>query len=191
MVTLDVLWDVLSKSADIVGFASLGISIGTLVNTRKIRSSMLAHVETSEYRQAIDEYLESPELYKKHMEWYKDEIGKCTYRSFTTGFYFGKADKDTQIYDANLHITNYIYLGQFQEINEKGQFKIHQKNKFSVGETIELMKPDGSNILCTVKGIYNEDGEAQESAPHSKQILWIELNEQIQLQKHDILRKKA
>ena len=53
------------------------------------------------------------------------------------------------------------------------------------------MKPDGSNILCTVKGIYNEDGEAQESAPHSKQILWIELNEQIQLQKHDILRKKA
>lgn len=62
---MDVLWDVLSKSADIVGFASLGISIGTLVNTRKIRSSMLAHVETSEYRQAIDEQIGDLEVFQE------------------------------------------------------------------------------------------------------------------------------
>lgn len=157
----------------------------------RMKTTLYTATVARTYRKAIDDYLESPEKYKANMEWYKDEIGKCTYRNFTTGFYFGKADKDTQIYDANLHITNYIYLGQIQEVNEKGQFKIQQKNKFSVGETIELMKPDGSNILCTVKGIYNEDGEAQESAPHSKQILWIELDEQIQLEKYDILRKKA
>ena len=169
----------------------LEAGIDSLKIEGRMKTTLYTATVARTYRKAIDDYLESPELYKKNMEWYKDEIGKCTYRSFTTGFYFGKADKDTQIYDANLHITNYIYLGQIQEINEKGQFKIQQKNKFSVGETIELMKPDGSNILCTVKGIYNEDGEAQESAPHSKQILWIELNEQIQLQKHDILRKKA
>ena len=169
----------------------LEAGIDSLKIEGRMKTTLYTATVARTYRKAIDDYLESPELYKKNMEWYKDEIGKCTYRSFTTGFYFGKADKDTQIYDANLHITNYIYLGQIQEINEKGQFKIQQKNKFSVGETIELMKPDGSNILCTVKGIYNEDGQAQESAPHSKQILWIELNEQIQLQKHDILRKKA
>lgn len=169
----------------------LEAGIDSLKIEGRMKTTLYTAAVARTYRKAIDDYLESPEKYKKNMEWYKDEIGKCTYRSFTTGFYFGKADKDTQIYDANLHITNYIYLGQIQEINEKGQFKIQQKNKFSVGETIELMKPDGSNILCTVKGIYNEDGEAQESAPHSKQILWIELNEQIQLQKHDILRKKA
>lgn len=169
----------------------LEAGIDSLKIEGRMKTTLYTATVARTYRKAIDDYLESPELYKKNMEWYKDEIGKCTYRSFTTGFYFGKADKDTQIYDANLHITNYIYLGQIQEINEKGQFKIQQKNKFSVGETIELMKPDGSNILCTVKGIYNEDGEAQESAPHSKQILWIELDEQIQLEKHDILRKKA
>lgn len=169
----------------------LEAGIDSLKIEGRMKTTLYTATVARTYRKAIDDYLESPEKYKANMEWYKEEIGKCTYRSFTTGFYFGKADKDTQIYDANLHITNYIYLGQIQEINEKGQFKIQQKNKFSVGETIELMKPDGSNILCTVKGIYNEDGEAQESAPHSKQILWIELNEQIQLQKHDILRKKA
>ena len=169
----------------------LEAGIDSLKIEGRMKTTLYTATVARTYRKAIDDYLESPEKYKANMEWYKEEIGKCTYRSFTTGFYFGKADKDTQIYDANLHITNYIYLGQIQEINEKGQFKIQQKNKFSVGETIELMKPDGSNILCTVKGIYNEDGQAQESAPHSKQILWIELNEQIQLQKHDILRKKA
>lgn len=169
----------------------LEAGIDSLKIEGRMKTTLYTATVARTYRKAIDDYLESPEKYKANMEWYKDEIGKCTYRSFTTGFYFGKADKDTQIYDANLHITNYIYLGQIQEINEKGQFKIQQKNKFSVGETIELMKPDGSNILCTVKGIYNEDGEAQESAPHSKQILWIELDEQIQLEKHDILRKKA
>ena len=143
------------------------------------------------YRKAIDDYLKSPELYKKNMEWYKEEIGKCTYRNFTTGFYFGKADKDTQIYDANLHITNYIYLGQVLDINEKGQYRLQQKNKFSVGETIEIMKPDGTNLSCVVKGIYNEQGESQESAPHSKQMLWVDIDTDVQLQKHDILRKKA
>ena len=169
----------------------LEAGIDSLKIEGRMKTTLYTATVARTYRKAIDDYLESPEKYKTNMEWYKEEIGKCTYRSFTTGFYFGKADKDTQIYDANLHITNYIYLGQIQKINEKGQFKIQQKNKFSVGETIELMNPDGSNILCTVKGIYNEDGQAQESAPHSKQILWIELNEQIQLQKHDILRKKA
>lgn len=52
MLTLDELlkamWDIISKGADIVGFISLGISIVTLVNTGKIRSSMIAHAETSE-----------------------------------------------------------------------------------------------------------------------------------------------
>ncbi|MBE6062630.1 MAG: U32 family peptidase [Clostridium butyricum] len=157
----------------------------------RMKTTLYTATVARTYRKAIDDYLESPEKYKANMEWYKDEIGKCTYRNFTTGFYFGKVGEDAQIYDANLHITNYIYLGQIQEVNEKGQFKIQQKNKFSVGETIELMKPDGSNILCTVNGIYNEDGQAQESAPHSKQILWIQLNEDVELKKHDIIRKKA
>ena len=155
----------------------------------RMKTTLYTATVARTYRKAIDDYLESPEKYKANLEWYKDEIGKCTFRNFTTGFYFGKVGADAQIYDANLHITNYVYLGQVLEVNEKGQCKIQQKNKFSVGETIELMKPDGSNILCEVKGIYTEDGEPQESAPHAKQILWIDLGD-AELNEHDILRVK-
>lgn len=167
----------------------LEAGIDSLKIEGRMKTTLYTAAVARTYRKAIDDYLESPEKYKKNMEWYKDEIGKCTYRSFTTGFYFGKADQDTNIYDHNTHITNYTYLGRVMDINEKGQFKIQQKNKFSVGETIEIMKPDGANVLCTVKGIYNEQGEMQESAPHSKQMLWIELDAEVQ--EYDILRKKA
>lgn len=59
------IWNIISKSADLVGFVSLAISIMTWSNTRKIRSSMLAHVETSEYRQAIDEQINDLEAYQQ------------------------------------------------------------------------------------------------------------------------------
>ena len=90
------------------------------------------------------------------MEWYKEEIGKCTYREFTTGFYFGKPTTDSQIYDSNTYVKNYTYLGTVEEVREDGCCRIEQKNKFFVGEQIEIMKPDGRNVLVTVKGITDE-----------------------------------
>ena len=83
---------------------------------------------------------------------------------------------------------NYTYLGTVEE-SEGCRFRIEQKNKFSVGETIEIMKPDGRNVQALVKSICDEEGNAQESAPHPKQILWVELDAPADV--HDILRKKA
>ena len=140
------------------------------------------------YRKAIDDYKKDPALYEQNMEWYKEEIGKCTYREFTTGFYFGKPGADAQIYDSNTYVKNYTYLGTVEE-SEGCRFRIEQKNKFSVGETIEIMKPDGRNVQALVKSICDEEGNAQESAPHPKQILWVELDAPADV--HDILRKKA
>ena len=64
MVNLNIMWDVVSKGADIVGIISLGISLVTLLNTGKIRSSMIAHVETSEYRKEIDEQIGDLEVFR-------------------------------------------------------------------------------------------------------------------------------
>ena len=75
-----------------------------------------------------------------------------------------------------------------EEHDGRGFAKIEQKNKFSVGETIEIMKPDGRNISALVRGIYTEDGESQESAPHPKQKLWIDLG--VEMDEFDILRRK-
>ena len=51
------------------------------------------------------------------------------------------------------------------------------------------MKPDGENVEVTVKRIINDEGEDQESAPHSKQVLYIEL-EGGQASPYDILRRQ-
>ena len=154
----------------------------------RMKTALYVATVARTYRKAIDDYNESPEKYYANMEWYKEEIGKCTYREFTTGFYFDKPNSDTQIYDSNTYVKNYIYLGTVEENDERGYAKIEQKNKFSVGETIEIMKPDGRNVLAEVRGIYTEEGVSQESAPHPKQVLFIDLSEKAD--QYDILRKK-
>lgn len=123
------------------------------------------------------------------MDWYQEEISKCTYRQFTTGFYFGKPDENAQIYDSNTYVNEYIYLGIVEEIDDRGFARIEQKNKFSRGDVIEIMKPDGRNIEVTVKQLYDEEGNAVESAPHPKQCLYLELT--AAAEKYDLLRVKS
>lgn len=154
----------------------------------RMKTALYVATVARTYRKAIDDYLENPEKYKANMEWYKEEIGKCTYREFTTGFYFGKPTSETQIYDSNTYVKNYIYLGTVEERDARGFAKIEQKNKFSVGETIEIMKPDGRNVEAKVVRIVNQDGEEQENAPHPKQILFVELSEQADV--YDLLRRQ-
>lgn len=156
----------------------------------RMKTALYVATVARTYRKAIDDYRTSPDIYQANLEWYKQEIGKCTYREFTTGFYFGKPTEETQIYDNNTYVKNYTYLGTVEQTDERGRCRIEQKNKFCVGETIEVMKPDGRNLEVTVTGIEDQDGNAQESAPHPKQILWISLGADAELAVYDILRKK-
>ena len=117
----------------------------------RMKTALYVATVARTYRKAIDDYMESPELYRSNMEYYKSEIAKCTYRQFTTGFYFGKTDSDSQIYDNNTYIKNYTYIGNVQLVTEDGLAVFEQKNKFSVGEMIEAMDFDGTNISCRVE----------------------------------------
>ena len=74
------------------------------------------------------------------------------------------------------------------DVAEDGRIHIEQRNKFTVGEQIEIMKPNGDNIVTTVLSIRNDDGEEMESAPHSKQSLWVLLDRQGA--QYDLLRRK-
>lgn len=141
------------------------------------------------YRRAIDDYLESPEKYRTNMDWYRAEAAKCTHRHFTTGFYFGKPDGGTQIYDASTYVNEYIYLGTVEAADEKGRARISQRNKFCVGDRIEIMKPDGENLEAEVFSLTTENGEAVESAPHPKQVLYVEMDQRADI--GDILRVQA
>ena len=154
----------------------------------RMKTALYVAVVTRTYRQAIDDYFESPELYQSRMDYYKEEIAKCTYRQFTTGFFFGKPDKDTQIYDSNTYVKAYTYLGLIGEKNEKGLYALEQRNKFSVGECIEVMKPDGRDLTVTVKAMTDAEGQPMESCPHTKQKIFVDLG--VELEAFDLLRRK-
>ncbi len=153
----------------------------------RMKTALYVATVARTYRKAIDDYLESPEKYRKNMPWYLDQISNCTYRQFTTGFFFGKPSDEAQIYDNNTYVKEYTYLGIVEGSNEEGMCKITQRNKFSVGEQIEIMKPDGANIPVTVKRIVDEEGNDMDSAPHPKQVLFIDLGQP--LETYDILRR--
>ncbi|RHG15903.1 U32 family peptidase [Tyzzerella nexilis] len=153
----------------------------------RMKTALYVATVARTYRKAIDDYQKDPKLYEENMPWYLEQISNCTYRQFTTGFFFGKPDETTQIYDSNTYVKEYTYLGIIGEEKE-GTYRIEQRNKFSVGETIEVMKPNGENVEVTVKRILTEDGEEQESAPHPKQVLYVDFG--IKVDAYDILRRR-
>ncbi|MBR1741999.1 MAG: U32 family peptidase [Lachnospiraceae bacterium] len=144
------------------------------------------------YRMAIDDYFSSPELYESKKAYYMDEISKCTYRQYTTGFFYGPTTHESQIYDNNTYVQKYVYLGLVGDAGENGFVWMEQRNKFSVGDTVEVMKPDGRNVSVTVEKMLDEWGKEMESCPHPKQRIQVRFSEVpeyldlIRVEKHSI-----
>lgn len=155
----------------------------------RMKTALYVATVARTYRKAIDDYQKDPALYQANLDWYRAEIGKCTYREFTTGFYFGKPGPEAQIYDNSTYVKNYTYLGTVEQVRQDGVCRIQQKNKFSVGETLEVMKPDGRNLETTVRSITDGEGRPMESAPHPRQELYVELDVPVEV--YDILRKET
>lgn len=152
----------------------------------RMKTALYVATVARTYRRALDDYARSPELYRKNMPWYLDQISNCTYRQFTTGFYFGKPADESQIYDSNTYVKEYTYLGIISG-EQDGMYRIEQRNKFSVGETVEIMKPNGDNVEAVVRRLADEEGNEQDSAPHPKQVLYVDLGCRAEL--YDILRR--
>ena len=152
----------------------------------RMKTALYVATVARTYRKAIDDFFESEEKYRQNMHWYLEQISKCTYRQFTTGFYFGKPSEEAQIYDNNTYVNEYIYLGIVYDIDERGLARIEQRNKFCVGDEIEIMKPDGTDVKCVVKAMLNEEGEEVDSCPHSKETIFLDLSEKPS--QYDILR---
>lgn len=156
----------------------------------RMKTALYVAVMARTYRKAIDDYQKDPEIYREHMPWYLEQISNCTYRQFTTGFFFGKPKDEAQIYDNSTYIKEYTYLGIVEEVKEN-TVRIEQRNKFCTGDTIEVMKPDGENLLVTVEKIVNTEGQEQDSAPHPKQTLYVTLSGcKKSIEQYDILRRK-
>ncbi len=154
----------------------------------RMKTALYVATVARAYRRAIDDCKKGRDVFEQNSGWYKEEIGKCTNREFTTGFFFGKPGSDAHIYKSSTYVKDYTYLGTVDQVDPRGFARIEQKNKFSVGETIEVMKPDGRNLSVAVREIRSQDGALLESAPHAKQVVYVDLGEG--LEEFDILRRR-
>ena len=181
------------NSKDLCMIGHLDDIVSSGVDSMKIEGRMKTALYVATvartYRIALDDLFEDPALYQEKLPWYNDQISNCTYRQFTTGFFYGKPDRESQIYDSNTYIKEYTYLGYVEEITEDGLCRITQRNKFTRGEMIEVMKPDGRNIEVPVISIFDEEGNEAESAPHPKQRLYVKLDAEVSV--YDILRRRG
>lgn len=153
----------------------------------RMKTALYVAVTTRTYRQALDDYFESPEKYRSRLPWYRDEISRCTCRQFTTGFFFGAATEETQVYDSAVYTSESVYLGVVEEILPDGLVVFRQKNKFAVGDRIKIMGASGENTEAAVLAMYNERGNEIESCPHPQEKILMRLDAEPEV--GDIMRK--
>ena len=182
----------------------VGAGIDSLKIEGRMKTALYVATVARTYRKAIDDYFESEEKYRANMPWYLDEIKKCTYRRFTTGFYFGKPSEESMVYDNNTYVSDAVWLGIAEQVfnGDLSSFdrdaqaeaggcivRITQRNKFCVGDEIEIMKPDGRDVKTRVLSMMNGEGDAVESAPHPLETIYVQLSQEAQ--PGDILRTAA
>ena len=133
----------------------------------------------SAYRKAIDAYCENPAEYKFKDEW-MTELCKVSHREFTTGFYFHKPTNNDQNYRTSAYTRDYSFVGMIKDYDpETGYAIVEQRNKMVIGNKIEVFGPGADFFEQELKEMYDEEGNAVDSAPHPQQILKIKMDKPV------------
>ncbi|MBR0308755.1 MAG: U32 family peptidase [Mogibacterium sp.] len=139
----------------------------------RMKSMYYVATVVSAYRAAIDSYLSDPDNYSFDQAHF-DELCKASHREFTHGFYYNKPTDKDQNYLTSAYIRDYSFVGLVRETDEEsGLTIVEQRNKFSVGDTVELFGPLTPYYEEVITEMYDEEGVPVESAPHPQQILKI------------------
>ena len=140
----------------------------------RMKNALYVATVARTYRRAIEDFFEGEETYRANLPWYRKQIAACVNRGFSTGFFFGKPTEEAMVYDSNTYNRDYTYLGYIEEVD--GSYAmIHQKNKFCVGDEIEILHKDGTSSFVRVQTLLDDDRSAIDSAPHAGQQIWIDL----------------
>lgn len=151
----------------------------------RMKSSFYVATVVAAYRTALDTYITDPEHYAFKPEW-MNELRKASHREFTCGFYYGK-EQVSQNYATSDYERDYSFIGVV--LGQEGEYTIvEQRNKFSVGDAIEVFGPRTMYVDDVVEAIWDEEGNPMDSAPHPQQVVRVKLARTYP--EHFLLRKK-
>lgn len=121
---------------------------------------------TAAYRSALDAYLADPmaESFTLPDDVY-EELDRTSHRHYSPGFYFGAEGAKQNAASAG-YIRHWEFVGTVEGW-ENGVAHCRQRGKWTLGETLEALTPDGSRIPLTPAWIRNAAGEAVDSTPHA------------------------
>ena len=144
-------------------------------------------VTTNAYRHAVDEYFDHLDADNYRLSpWIREELEKISHRAYSTGFYFGEPGQETV---NGGYIRRYNAVAVCEESsNDRNVAVITQRNKFLVGDTLDILPPDGFSFEVKCLGLKNEEGEEVPSAPHPMQRLYLTADRFIP--KGSVIRKR-
>ncbi|MEA5004422.1 MAG: U32 family peptidase [Christensenella sp.] len=152
----------------------------------RMKSAYYVASVVSAYRRAIDAYYEQGSAYVFD-EGLEEELVKSATRGFSTGFFFGEPGQAGQDTQRDVDLRKYTFVAKVTDCAHDGMVNVEQRNKFSVGETLEVLSPAVHGAAFLVERIETLAGEEQDSAPHPQQALRI--NCPYPLQAGDVLRR--
>lgn len=121
------------------------------------------------YREAIDSYFDDPENWKCKARWL-EELEKVSHRPYSTGFFFGKPGKEDQTYSHSQYIATHEFVGKVLEYSkETGSALVEQRNKFSLGDIVEIFGPGEAPFIQRISRMTDTEGNPLEAAAHPKQ----------------------
>ncbi|MDD4335503.1 MAG: U32 family peptidase [Desulfotomaculaceae bacterium] len=139
------------------------------------------------YREALDAYSSDPENYRFNTAWL-EEIGKVSHRDYTTGFIFGRPGPAGQHYTGEIYRRSHIFVGLVRGYERAGGMAVvEQRNRFAVGDEVEIMVPGRESFRQKITGIINEEGASVVAAPHPQQIVRVPVDRPVP--DYSILRK--
>ncbi|MBL7574996.1 putative protease [Peptoniphilus asaccharolyticus DSM 20463] len=154
--------------------------IASLKIEGRVKSEYYLATVIRSYRMAIDAYYADPENYKFDSS-LLEEIKKVSHRDFTTGFFYGKANEDSQVYTDNSYIRGYDFVGIVLEYNKETKLaKVEQRNRIFKGESVEIFGPSVKHFSQKLDYMTDEKGVEIEVANKAKQIFYVKLDQDVE-----------
>ncbi|MDO4778644.1 MAG: U32 family peptidase [Tissierellia bacterium] len=128
------------------------------------------------YRLAIDA-VKNGKYNDEYKKFLLDEIRKASHRDFTTGFIFGKPGADAQNYESSAYLRGYDFIAQIIEYDKETKIAtLEQRNKFILGDEVEIFGPIEKIYYYKITEMKNEMGESVESAPRAKETITMRID---------------
>ncbi|EDN72161.1 Peptidase U32 [Beggiatoa sp. SS] len=137
------------------------------IDALKIEGRTKSHYYTARtaqvYREAIDNAAAGQTFNKTLMS----ELDKLANRGYTEGFYRRHLPEDYQNYAEGSSNNSQQFIGEIQGYDPESELlDIEVKNRFMIGDVLELMLPQG-NLTFTLDYLENKKGESLSVAPGS------------------------